>query len=112
MAVSTLCKTLIVQFGEHTVHFVHLSETISGRSRLSTLLFLQRRCMAVSGVCAGTNSYQSTIQSNFKQRQQDFQSLADALQAGNLQGAQQAVAALQQDRASSSSVTGVTGTQQ
>ena len=68
--------------------------------------------MAVSGVCVGTNSYQSTIQSTFKQRQQDFQSLADALQAGNLPGAQQAFAALQQDRASSSHVAGVTGTQQ
>src|SRR5713101_5823256 len=54
--------------------------------------------MTVSGVCASTNSYQATIQSNVKQRQQDFQSLADALQAGNLQGAQHAFAALQKDR--------------
>src|SRR5262249_28872945 len=53
-----------------------------------------------------------TVQSNFKQRQQDFQNLADALQAGNLQGAQQAFAALQKDRSSSSSVAGVTGTSQ
>lgn len=68
--------------------------------------------MAVSGVCASTTSYQSTVQSSFKQRQQDFQSLADALQAGNLQGAQQAFAALQQDRAASPRVAGVTGTQQ
>ena len=68
--------------------------------------------MSVSGVCASTNSYQSTLQSNFKQRQQDFQSLADALQAGNLPGAQQAFAALQQDRSSSPRVAGVTGTSQ
>jgi hypothetical protein len=68
--------------------------------------------MAVSGVYTGINNYQSTIQSNFKQRQQDFQSLAEALQAGNLQGAQQAFAAFQNDRASSSRVAGVTGTQQ
>ena len=68
--------------------------------------------MAVSGVCASTNNYQSTVQNNFKQRQQDFQNLADALQAGNLQGVQQAFAVLQQDRSSSSSVAGVTGTQQ
>ena len=67
--------------------------------------------MSVSGVCAGINNYQS-IQSNFKQRQQDFQSLADALQAGNLPGAQQAFAALQQDRSSSPGVAGVTGTPQ
>ena len=68
--------------------------------------------MAVSGVCTSTNNDQSTVQSNFKQRQQDFQNLADALQAGNLQGAQQAFAALQKDRSSSSSVAGVTGTSQ
>ena len=57
--------------------------------------------MAVSGVGASPNSYQATVQSNVKQRQQDFQSLADALQAGNLPGAQHAFAALQQDRSSS-----------
>jgi len=68
--------------------------------------------MTVSGVCASTNNYQSTVQSHFKQRQQDFQNLADALQAGNLQGAQQAFAALQQDRSSSPRVAGVTGTSQ
>jgi hypothetical protein len=68
--------------------------------------------MAVSGVCAGNNTYQSTLQSNVKQRQQDFQSLADALQAGNLQGAQQAFAALQKDRSASPQVAAVTGSQQ
>jgi hypothetical protein len=68
--------------------------------------------MSVSGVCAHTNSYPSTFQSNVKQRQQDFQSLADALQAGNLQGAQQAFAALQKDRSSSPRVASVTGTPQ
>src|SRR5438093_1021166 len=67
--------------------------------------------MTVSGVCASTNSSPSTIQNNVKQRQQDFQSLADALQAGNLPGAQHAFAALQQDRSSSPRVAGVTGTQ-
>src|SRR5207253_7756520 len=46
------------------------------------------------------------------QRQQDFQSLADALQAGNLPGAEQAFAALQKDRSSSASVASVTGTPQ
>ncbi len=68
--------------------------------------------MTVSGVCASTNSYQATIQSNVKQRQQDFQSLADALQAGNLQGAQHAFAALQKDRSSRAQVASVTGTPQ
>jgi hypothetical protein len=68
--------------------------------------------MAVSGVCTGMNNYPSHVQNNFKQRQQDFQNLADALQAGNLQGAQQAFAALQKDRSSSPNVTSVTGTSQ
>ena len=68
--------------------------------------------MTVSGVCASTNSYQSAVQNNVKPRQQDFQSLADALQAGNLPGAQHAFAALQQDRSSSPRVTGVTGASQ
>jgi len=68
--------------------------------------------MTVSGVCASTNSYQSAVQNNVKQRPQDFQSLADALQAGNLPGAQHAFAALQQDRSSSPRVTGVTGASQ
>src|SRR5438093_8206662 len=68
--------------------------------------------MTVAGVCASTNNYQSTVQSHVKQRQQDFQSLADALQAGNLPGAQQAFAALQQDRSSSAPGASVTGTPQ
>ncbi len=34
MMAAALCKKLIVQFGEDTVHFVHLSETISTRSSL------------------------------------------------------------------------------
>jgi len=68
--------------------------------------------MAVSGVCTGMNNYPSPVQNNFKQRQQDFQNLADALQAGNLQGAQQAFAALQKDCSSSPNVTSVTGTSQ
>ena len=68
--------------------------------------------MTVSGVCASTNNYQSTIQNTFKQRQQDFQSLADALQAGNLPGAQQAVAALQKDRSSSAPGASMTSTPQ
>src|SRR5215813_2452102 len=68
--------------------------------------------MAVSGVSANCNASAANMQSRFKQRQQDFQNLSDALQAGNLQGAQQAFAALQQDCSSSPNVTSVTGTSQ
>ena len=46
---------------------------------------------------AYTSALQSTERSAFKQRQQDFQSLAQALSAGDLSGAQTAFAALQQD---------------
>ncbi len=51
--------------------------------------------MAISGVCSNANAYQPNVQSNFKQRQQDFQNLASALQSGDLTGAQNAFAALQ-----------------
>jgi hypothetical protein len=34
MTVSSLCKKRMVQFGDDTVHFVHLSETMGDRSRL------------------------------------------------------------------------------
>src|SRR5215831_12323278 len=70
--------------------------------------------MAVSGVSANCNAYAATMQSRFKQRQQDFQSLADALQAGNLPGAQQAFAALQKDRTAGQghNVSGGSGNQQ
>jgi len=111
MTPPSLFEKLRVAFGADLVHFVHLSQTINDSPVSYTLLFLKRRCMAVAGVCASTNSYQA-LQSTFKQRQQDFQSLADALQAGNLQGAQQAFAALQQDRSSSPHVAGVPGTPQ
>jgi hypothetical protein len=51
--------------------------------------------MSVSCVSSSTNTYQPNVQSNFKQRQQDFQNLASALQSGDLTGAQTAFAALQ-----------------
>jgi len=55
--------------------------------------------MSVTSI--GSNLYSQNLQSNlsdaFKQRKQDFTSLANALNSGNLQGAQQAFASLQQD---------------
>src|SRR5437870_1944289 len=93
-----------------SILYTYLRPSVIGRVSC-TLLFSKRYGMTVSGVCASTHSYPSTIQNNVKQRPQDLQSLADALQAGNLPGAQHAFAALQQDRSSSPPVAGVTGTQ-
>ena len=50
-----------------------------------------------SSNAANASALQSTERSAFKQRQQDFQSLAQTLSAGDLSGAQSAFAALQQD---------------
>jgi hypothetical protein len=53
--------------------------------------------MSISGVSSNPNAYQSSgVQSNFKQVRQDFRDLASALQSGDLSGAQNAFAALQQ----------------
>ena len=54
--------------------------------------------MAISGVSSTINAYQSNVQSTYKQRQQDVQNLASALQAGDVTGAQTAFAALQKLR--------------
>ena len=54
--------------------------------------------MAISGVSSTINAYQSNVQSTYKQRQQDVQNLASALQSGDLPGAQTAFAALQKLR--------------
>jgi len=54
--------------------------------------------MAISGIGSTLNAYQPHVQSNFKQRQQDFQNLASALQSGDLTGAQTAFTALQKLR--------------
>lgn len=59
--------------------------------------------MAINGVSLGSNPYvqnaqsQSGLSAAFKQRKQDFSTLANALSSGDLQGAQQAFASLQQD---------------
>ena len=55
--------------------------------------------MSISGISASTDpyqAYQANGQNNVKQFRQDFQDLASALQSGDLSGAQQAFAALQQ----------------
>jgi ribosomal protein S20 len=54
--------------------------------------------MNVSSINAATTAYQTSIQSTFKQRAQDFKALQSALQSGDLSGAQQAFATLQKDR--------------
>ena len=53
--------------------------------------------MNVSNVTSATNSYTNPYQTNFRQGVQDFQSLASALQSGNLSGAQSAFSSLEQD---------------
>lgn len=54
--------------------------------------------MTTSGISSsGTNPYQSSMRSEFKQRGQDFKALDSALQSGDLSGAQKAFAALQTD---------------
>ncbi|HYA14298.1 MAG TPA: hypothetical protein VEF33_08160 [Syntrophales bacterium] len=53
--------------------------------------------MIVSGINSNTNVYQANTQhTKFRQIKDNFQQLDQALQAGNLNGAQQAFAALQQ----------------
>ena len=53
--------------------------------------------MTVSGVSTTDNVYSSDLQNAFKQRMSDFKQLGDSLQSGDLAGAQQAFATLQQD---------------
>jgi hypothetical protein len=53
--------------------------------------------MSISGVSSNASPYQSGIQPNYKQAKADFKTLASALQSGDINGAQKAVAALQKD---------------
>lgn len=53
--------------------------------------------MTISGVSSSNSIYQTGLTSQMAQRQQDFQSLANALQSGNLADAQKAFAQLQSD---------------
>jgi hypothetical protein len=53
--------------------------------------------MTISGISSSNNVYQSDLTAKLAQRKQDFQSLADARQSGNLSDAQKAFAQLQSD---------------
>jgi hypothetical protein len=69
----------------------------------------ESKIMAISGVCSNTNAYQSTVQSTYKQRKEDWQNLASALQADDVTGAQNAYAALQKLQPGRSSASGSQG---
>jgi hypothetical protein len=58
---------------------------------------LQEHTMTISGISPSYNTYQTgSAQNNFQQMRQDFKDLASTLQSGDLSGAQNAYAALQQ----------------
>jgi DNA-binding FadR family transcriptional regulator len=57
--------------------------------------------MSISAVSSNVTAYQTNAQNSFRERRADFQQLAQALQSGNMTGAQQAFAALQQAGSSS-----------
>jgi hypothetical protein len=50
---------------------------------------------SVSGISSYNNSYQNVLQSNWKQRKQDFEDMITAIQSSDLAGAQKALAAFQ-----------------
>ena len=50
----------------------------------------------VTGISSSNNSYQNTMQSNWKQLKQDLQDMTAAIQSNDLAGAQQAFSTLQQ----------------
>jgi hypothetical protein len=57
--------------------------------------------MSVSAISSNVNVYSTTAQNRFQERRAEFQQLAQALQSGDLTGAQQAFAGLQQNRSPS-----------
>lgn len=57
----------------------------------------RRNSMSVSSILSSLSQYDPNVQSAWQQRAQDFKSLGDALQAGNLAAAQSACANFQQD---------------
>jgi len=63
--------------------------------------------MTVSSV--SSSPYQTNAPTPWQQRAQDFKALANALQSGDLTGAQQAFAALQKDQPGSTSTTSASG---
>jgi outer membrane protein assembly factor BamD (BamD/ComL family) len=63
---------------------------------------------SISSVSSATNPYQTDTQNPWQQRAQDFKSLQSALQSGDLSGAQQAFASLQQNQPTSSQTASTT----
>lgn len=64
----------------------------------SEILIQHNNIMNVSSVSQSQSTFDpSAMKAQFKQRRQDFQSLQDALQSGDLSAAQSAFAALQKD---------------
>jgi len=66
--------------------------------------------MTINNVSSSASLYQTGTQSAWKQGAQDFKALQSALQSGDLSGAQQAFATLQQDLPSSTQTTKSTAT--
>ena len=64
--------------------------------------------MNVSGINSATTAYQTSVQSSFNQRAQDFKALQTALQSGDVTSAQQAFASMQKDMQNSSQAAGAT----
>ncbi|MGO9018619.1 MAG: hypothetical protein ACLQVJ_09755 [Syntrophobacteraceae bacterium] len=68
--------------------------------------------MSVSAVSSTDSSYQTNLQTGFTQVQNDFNQLGQALQSGDLAGAQSAFATLQQDMQNVSQSQSQSGQQQ
>ena len=64
--------------------------------------------MNVSGINAATTAYQTSVQSSFNQRAQDFKALQTALQSGDVTSAQQAFASVQKDMQNAAQAAGAT----
>jgi outer membrane protein assembly factor BamD (BamD/ComL family) len=62
--------------------------------------------MNVSAINSASNPYQSSVQGVYQQRAQDFRSLQNALQSGDLSGAKQAFASLQSNAPNSTQAPG------
>ena len=65
--------------------------------------------MTVSNVSSTLTPYQPVVQSPWQQRAQDFKALQSALQSGDLSGAQQAFAALQNNQQTSTQAANPSG---
>ncbi len=68
--------------------------------------------MTISSISSATNPFLTSLQGDVKQRNSDFSALGQALNAGDLSGAQQAFASLQSDQQNLISVMQSQGGQQ